>query len=71
VTRENDPQRPAGAQAYRVIGTDDDARTDHRAIHDVSADASPCPTDRTHGASRTAFGDPSCLKMVLDCRSVQ
>ena len=30
-----------------------------------------CPADRADEAYRTAFGDPSCLKMVLDWRALQ
>jgi 3-hydroxyethyl bacteriochlorophyllide a dehydrogenase len=36
---ERNPLRAAGAQGYKVVSPDDDARKDYRAIYDVSGDA--------------------------------
>jgi 3-hydroxyethyl bacteriochlorophyllide a dehydrogenase len=40
VVWERNPQRTQGAQGYRVVHPDEDARRDYRAIYDVSGDAS-------------------------------
>lgn len=141
VVWETDLQRRTGAQGYRVVGPDEDPRSDYNAIYDVSGDAAlldsliarlapggeitlagfyseplqfsfppafmrrarlrvaaewrhadlqaveglahagdlsldglvtnNCPADQADAAYRTAFSDPSCLKMVLDWRSLR
>jgi 3-hydroxyethyl bacteriochlorophyllide a dehydrogenase len=40
VVWERHPQRAQGAEGYRVVHPDEDARRDYRAIYDVSGDAS-------------------------------